>query len=629
MCGVAALYTYHPAGPPVAAATLDALCAHMAARGPDDAGAWADDGGYVRLGHRRLSIIDLDRRAAQPMVSACGRFVISFNGEIYNYRALRADLESRGTRFRTTSDTEVALELFARGGEAAFARLRGMFALALFDRRERVLRLVRDPYGIKPLYYADDGWTVRSASSLRALVEAGGVATDPEPAGAVGFFLFGAVPEPFTCYQEIQAVPAGSVVRVGHLGAQAPVPFASIGATLRAAEEAPARGDVIDARAALHGMLLESVRHHLVADVPVGLFLSAGIDSGALLALTAEARGKDAAPLEAVTVAFPEYRGRADDEAPLAAAMAAGVGARHTVRMVDDAEFEADLPAIMAAMDQPTIDGVNTWFVCKAARERGLKVALSGLGGDELFRGYPSFRDLPRLVRTLALPGRVPFAGRAARALLGPLAAARGWHPKTAGLLEHGGTWAGAYLLRRGLFLPSELETVLEPEVVRRGLERLAWPARTRALLDDGPRAGQARVALLESALYMRNQLLRDTDWSSMAHSLEVRVPLVDLELLRQAAPLALRGGKELLAESAGTALPAGVRGRPKTGFTTPLELWLDPLAPGNQGEARRPEPWARRWARLVGRTMLPDTLFRTPARPADAALAPALDRLA
>ena len=626
MCGVAAIYGYHPAAPPADPAELEAIVARMAARGPDGAGSLAaDTEGRLRLGHRRLAIIDLDRRAAQPMASADGRFVISFNGEIYNYRELRAELASEGVRFRTTSDTEVVLELYARAGDMAFTRLRGMFALALFDRQDRVLRLVRDPYGIKPLYYADDGWTVRAASSVRALVEGGGVARDIEPAGVVGFFLFGSVPEPFTCFQEIRAVPAGSVVRVDPLGAHAPVAYTSLARTMREAEAAgPASGAGEDV---VRDALLDSVRHHLVADVPVGLFLSSGVDSAALLALMAEARGT-AEAVRAVTVTFEEYRGRAEDEAPLAARLAARFGAEHTVRTVERDEFEADLARILDAMDQPTIDGVNTWFVSKAARELGLKVALSGLGGDELFAGYPSFQDLPRLVRSLALPGRVPLAGRAFRALLWPLARVQGWHPKLAGVLEHGGRWPGAYLLRRGLFLPHELDEVLEPEVVRAGLDRLRWPRRTQGLLEGGPTGSLARVALLEASLYMKNQLLRDTDWTSMAHSLEVRVPLVDPTLARRVLPEALEGGKRRLATSALQAAPdlaAELTRRPKTGFTTPLEHWLDQ----ERGIPARPEPWARRWARRVARELLPGELLRPPDLALSLGAAPALDRLA
>ena len=218
--------------------------------------------------------------------------------------------------------------------------------------------------------------------------------------------------------------------------------------------------------------LLDSVRHHLVADVPVGAFLSSGIDSGALVGLMRDAGQQD---IQTVTLAFEEFRGRSEDEAPIAAEIAAQYGTRHTTRVVTEQEFRDDLPKILDAMDQPTIDGLNTWFVSKAARELGLKVAISGLGGDELFGGYPSFRDIPLCVRALAVPGRIPGLGDACAAAVDRLLVdfSRFANPKAAGLLKYGGTYAGAYLLRRGLFMPWELEAVLGADTARLGLRRL------------------------------------------------------------------------------------------------------------------------------------------------------------
>ena len=611
MCGVAAIFAYHPASPPAGAAELAAISARMATRGPDGAGSWFDPDGRLALGHRRLAIIDLDRRAAQPMASACGRFVISFNGEIYNYRELRAELVARGCRFRTTSDTEVLVELFARDGKAALSRLRGMFAFALWDERERVLWLARDPFGIKPLYYADDGWMVRAASQVKALLAGRRRVAQPgarRPGrvlplrlGPRAFHLLPGYPGRAGRGAWSASTPSAPMPR----SPSRPSPPCCAAASGQCPPQTRARRSAPPSS--------NSVRHHLVADVPVGLFLSSGIDSGALLALMTEVRGGAGEPIRAVTVAFPEYCGRSDDEAPLAAELAARFGAEHTIRLVGEDEFAADLPRILDAMDQPTIDGVNTWFVSKAARELGLNVALSGLGGDELFAGYPSFRDLPRWVRTLGLPSRVPLAGRALRALLSPLGAARGWHPKLAGLLELGGTWPGAYLLRRGVFMPWELDAVLEPEVVRIGLHRLRWHDRIGAKLEGGPTTSPARVALLEAELYMRNQLLRDTDWASMAHSLEVRVPLVDPALLRRVAPHSLRhalAGKRLLAASPASPLPEGRLTAPQDRLHDACRV-LD-------GPARRP----RRPPRAVGAALGADRgggdapRGRTPPRP-------------
>jgi asparagine synthase (glutamine-hydrolysing) len=604
MCGIAGIYAYHYAANGADRGELRRIRDHMAARGPDGLGEWYSQDERVALGHRRLAILDLSERGAQPMASADGKLVITFNGEIYNYRELRAGLEVRGCRFRSETDTEVVLHLYAEKGEAMVADLRGMFAFGLWDAGRRALLLARDPYGIKPLYYADDGWTLRFASQVKALLAGGQVSREQEPAGWAGFCLFGCVPEPFTTYQEIRALPAGTTMWVDRAGTREAKPFFSIAEAYCGAEATalPANDDERTAR--IRAALLDSVRHHLVADVPVGAFLSSGVDSGALVGLMRDAGQQD---IQTVTLAFEEFRGTGTDEAPIAEEMAARYGTRHVTRVVTEREFRDDLPKILEAMDQPTTDGLNTWFVSKAARELGLKVAISGLGGDELFGGYPSFRDVPRWVRMLALPARIPLIGGLARRILNgiePLARHR-INPKAAGLLEYGGTFAGAYLLRRGLFMPWDLGAVIGREAARAGLRRLDPLRGIEAVLRPMPRTGFAKVAVLESALYMRNQLLRDTDWASMAHSLEVRVPLVDAKLLGEVAPVTANGGsqfKRLLADSPRLPLPVKVTERSKTGFVTPIHAWLQRDQRIQQWR-RVPElagdrcAWARRWA--------------------------------
>jgi asparagine synthase (glutamine-hydrolysing) len=592
VCGVAGIFAYHYAANPVDAAELRRIRDHLAARGPDGAGEWVGADGRIGLGHRRLAIIDLSPGGAQPMASADAQCVVSFNGEIYNYRELRAQLEGEGARFRTQSDTEVLLELYRRRGTGMFAALRGMYAFALWDAQRECLLLARDPYGIKPLYYADDGWTVRAASQVKALLAGGRIDRTPDPAGLAGFYLWGHVPEPFTLYQAIRQVPAGHYVVVDRLGAGVPRAHASIAATL--AEASAAGGADVPRR--VREAVLESVRHHLVADVPVGVFLSAGLDSGALLAL---ARECGAGEIRAITLAFDEFAGTEQDEAPLAAQVAAHYGARHAVRCVSYEEFAADLPRILAAMDQPTIDGINTWFVAKAAHEQGLKVALSGLGGDELFGGYPSFQAVPRWVRWMAVPSRIPGASTAFEWALRPFMGKAS--PKLAGMVRYGGSYAGAYFLKRGLFLPFELHDVLPEGTWEEGLRRLIEARRVRDALKPDPGNDHARLTALESQLYMRNQLLRDADWAAMAHGVEVRVPLVDYHLLRQLAPLIRAGALQGKADLAGVArppLPAAVVARPKTGFTTPVDRWLQRAL----GHGAAPTPWARTWAGEVMR---------------------------
>ncbi len=601
MCGINGIFAYHYAANPIDQEELIRTRDHMAARGPDGKGAWLSDT-RVGFGHRRLSIIDQTEAGAQPMTSADGVLTVTFNGEIYNYQDLRHRLEEKGRVFQSQSDTEVLLHLYAEKGEAMVHDLRGMFAFAIWDERSRTLFLARDPYGVKPLYYADDGWTFRFASQVKALVAGQGVSKDRDPAGRVGFYLLGHVPEPFTLYREIRSLPAGSTMLVNGIGAHEPKRYYSL-ARVYCEAEAKSQGadfEVGDIGRTVREALLDSVRHHLVADVPVGAFLSGGIDSSALVALMRTAGRND---IQTVTLAFKEFEGQAQDEAPIASEVAKTYETRHTTRIVTQSEFLADLPRILDVMDQPSIDGLNTWFVSKAAHELGLKVAVSGLGGDELFGGYPSFRDISRSVRAFAIPGRIPFLGRASRSLGIGIANLLGRHPKFAGVIELGGTYAGAYLLRRGLFLPWELTGVLDRETVALGLKRLKLHSLINSELTPKPRTAFARVSVLESALYMRNQLLRDTDWASMAHGLEVRVPLVDHVLLSHLAPLTCsrygRQAKALLADAAMPPIPAAIRNRRKSGFMTPIASWQQSKSPSalNAIINTANTPWARRWA--------------------------------
>lgn len=592
MCGIAGIVSYGPTGAPVSREELQSVGDAMLPRGPDGSGVWFSACGRVGLAHRRLSIIDLSVAGAQPMAAPGDLVRITFNGEIYNYRALRQELETVGHRFHSHSDTEVLLYLYLQHGREMLRRLRGMFAFAIHDGRDGSLFLARDAFGIKPLYYADDGHAFRFASQVKALLRFGSIDRSPEPAGHVGFFLWGAIPEPYTLYKGIRALPAGTAMTVGRDGQCTQHRFCSVPEEISRAEmEGKERGADTAWREVLHDAVLDSVRYHLVADVPVGVFLSSGIDS---TTLAAHARGAGTTSLHTVTLGFKEYRGTANDETPLAEALARHLGTRHETRWISKQDFADERDRLFAAMDQPSVDGVNTYFVSKAAAQAGLKVALSGLGGDEIFRGYPSFDDVPRLVR-LASPFRgVPGLGRTFRAISAPLLR-RLTSPKYAGILEYGGCWGGAYLLRRGLFMPWELPLFLDAEMVKAGWEELQTLVRLeRDTLNIG--APQLKVSAMEIGWYMRNQLLRDADWASMAHSLEIRVPLVDLDLLRKVVSLSAGGapiGKADLARTPITPLLAAIVNRPKTGFSVPVREWLAE-SDDKVASARGLRGWAR-----------------------------------
>jgi asparagine synthase (glutamine-hydrolysing) len=569
----------------------------MRPRGPDAEGMWSSEG--VLFGHRRLAIQDLDVRANQPMVSADGRYAIVFNGEIYNFRELRRDLEAGGAVFRTSSDTEVLLTMFARERDRMLPRLRGMFAFAIWDTRDRELFLARDPYGIKPLYYSrtSDGWIF--ASQVKALLASGLVSHAREPAGLVGFYLWGCIPEPWTLVRDVFALPAGHWLRTRVDGVPELACWHDIRASWQGEGVEAASPDV---REIVRSAVVDSVQAHLVSDVPVSVFLSAGIDSGSITGLAAQLR----ASVEAITVGFEEFAGGPNDETAMARAVANHYGLPHHVRVISRAEFEGDIPRILEAMDQPSVDGVNTWFASKAAAERGYKVVLSGVGGDELFCGYSTFRQVPRMAAMGEALAAIPGARGLLRIPCTAFARLRS-RPKLAGVPDFMGSLEGAYFLRRSLYLPSELPELVGTELAREGLARLAGapPGMARA----GARDELAAVALLESTHYLRNQLLRDSDWASMAHSLELRTPLVDAQLARtlgiHTSSFGQNAGKRMLARCPDKPLPDMVLRRRKTGFSLPMAQWLSQSQRANEHAVPGPRylagiSWARRWASTV-----------------------------
>jgi asparagine synthase (glutamine-hydrolysing) len=587
MCGLTAIFSYGDNAPSVDEAELLRMREAMVRRGPDGAGTWISNDRRVGLAHRRLAIIDVGDSGAQPMAlrddAGNIRLQISYNGEIYNFKQLRAELINEGRKFTTNSDTEVLLHLYDRNGVGMLRQLRGMFAFALWDETKQGMLLARDPYGIKPLYYADEGGTLRVASQVKALLAGGVVSTAPNPAGHVGFFTLGYVPEPHTMYKNIQGLPAGTSLWIDAAGGKGHSQYFDFRAEMRTLENAGAQGSKDELRAAL----VETIEHHLVSDVPVGVFLSAGLDSASIMALVAEVAGSQ---LETMTLRFDEFAGSAMDEAPLASEIAALYNTRHQTRTVKGSDFSTEKDKLLAAMDQPTIDGVNTYFVAKEAADMGLKVALSGVGGDELLGGYESFKQVPSLVGKLGwIPG-IGALGAGFRMLSGPVLK-RLTSPKYASLFECSADYGSAYLLRRGLFMPWELADFMDADLVREGWRDLHLRETLNATI-DGVSNPHNKVSLLESSWYMRNQLLRDADWAGMAHSLEIRTPLVDATLFTK---LAGRGfTKPDMARSPNTPLPDNVLNRPKTGFAIPVRDWL-------QGsEAGAGERGVRGWAKAI-----------------------------
>jgi len=542
----------------------------QAHRGPDSQGIYSDND--VTLGMCRLAIIDLPN-GQQPMSTPDGRFTIVFNGAIYNYRELQAEFAATGWLFRTTSDTEVLLAAYARLGAKCLSRLRGMFTFVVWDAREHTLFAARGPMGIKPFYYARLSHSgLAFASEINGLLASGSVQGEIDPASVGEYLAWSSVPAPRTIYRGIAALPPGHCLTVdagGRLRIQASW---HLPAPVQAEHSAGNYGDFIRG---LRHQLEDTIRAQSVADVPVGAFLSGGMDSTAVVGLMARGSGQR---LKTFSLVFDEAEFSEQASARLAAET---FHTEHHEELLTGTRVAADLPRILTTYDQPTGDGINTYYASQLARQGGVKVALSGLGGDELFGGYPSFRDLPFLQRLLPLWRLLPASIRTAavaRLRAQPSVRAR----KLADFLAHA----------RDLHELSSLQRRVLPEAVR--LSLLSPEARAQAgrlgpnhpMLDDfvfeliGADPFQI-ISAWELRTYMTDVLLRDSDVFSMVHSLELRVPFVDRVLIEWLWPQPHafkydpRHSKQALADATTDLVPAAIRQRRKQGFALPFARWM------------------------------------------------------
>ncbi len=521
--------------------------------GPDDAGTDLIAGGKGCFVHRRLSIIDLSAKGHQPMHFLNGRYSITYNGEIYNFRELRAELEQLGCRFSSHTDTEVILAAHHYWGLNGYTRFKGMFAFALYDHTEGLLTLARDPSGIKPLYYAHQPGCLVFASEVRAFKAVPGMGEERSD-WPVYLLAYGHLPEPVTTLRSVQPLPKGCYVQY------------------RPENDSLSEGQFDrfsfiekishpqEALELVRRQLEEAVQRHLLSDAPLGVFLSGGLDSG-IIALLAAAAGRQP-KLRTLSLHFAE---RGYSEKPFQDELAAKLSSDHHACQLQENDFHATLPKAWEAMDLPCCDGLNTWFISRFARECGVKAVLSGIGGDELLGGYPSFSRI-RKARMLT-----QFAGqwlRSSQQLPGKLRRICYLSIPSA---------AGKYLFLRGHFIPREIAAILNEDEasVWRLLEGVP------VLPDTSHLSAGNEASWLEINLYMQNQLLRDADVMGMAHGVEIRVPFLDPAFLRTVlkiqSDIKYRKdiSKYLLVEAFRQELPRDIWNRPKMGFTFPFREWF------------------------------------------------------
>ena len=558
-------------------------------RGPDGSGLWATDSGEVVFGHRRLAIIDLSEAGAQPMIDAESGCVITFNGEIYNFKDLRRELESLGEQFRSSSDTEVILRAYGRWGLGVVPRLRGIFAMAIWDPRSRSVHLIRDHLGIKPLYWTRvqhsplGGEVLLFASEVRALLASGVVARRLDPAAVASYVSQGFVVGPATIVEGIELLPAAGILTVAP-GRRAP-DAGNNRYTQGCYWRPPSSGVHHTTEDELRHELANTVRMQLVSDAPLGIFLSGGIDSSAVAALASEAQP---GAVHTFTIGFDET---GLDESQYAARVAQAIGSRHTNVTLREEDFLRQLPDALTAIDQPTFDALNTYFVSRAAREAGMTVALAGTGGDELFGGYPSFVELPKMLRAGAwvpwpLGGAIGAAYRGVAAFywnrLGQAPPQTRWG-KIADVAGAGGDLLRLYQTSYALFTREAQSRLASARVqAAQRAEDFGLNASVAAAWRDRIEDSEIlhAISLLELSSFVGERLLRDTDAASMAVSLEVRVPLLDwalcekvagMDAARRFSPL---GKKRLLRDLALQRLDPIIFDRPKSGFVLPIGEW-------------------------------------------------------
>jgi asparagine synthase (glutamine-hydrolysing) len=578
MCGIFGILANNSS---ISPKLLEQATDSLAHRGPDDRGTVVIQSNTiphleVGLGNRRLAILDLSPLGHQPMQDAeTGNWIV-YNGEIYNFRELRTRLQGEGVRFDSQSDTEVLLKAYGRWGEKCLGELRGMFAFAIWDAKRSRLLLGRDPMGIKPLYYCSAGQYFLFASELRTLLGTGLIPRRLDPAGLVNYLNFGSLHDPITMIQGVSAMEAGhyAVWENGRVTDSmywdlAPHGRASVASSYLAGNET-ARKDLEND---VYATLDQAVRMQTVSDVPVGLFLSGGIDSSSLAGILSRAGIR----LNTFSIIFREAE---YSEAEYSRTVARAFACEHQEIMVSQGDVLDAIPYALRAMDQPTIDGLNTFLIARQTRAAGIKVALSGLGGDELFGGYSTFRDVPRMERFDRFWGRFPsILRRPLVRMFSSLSPDTDQNRKLTALGDRRNRALHPYFLARALFTPEQRDSLL-------AFSDEGALARASAPLQESLRHAHAldpinRVSYLEARCYMLNTLLRDSDVMSMAHGLELRVPLIDHQLADKL--LALPGSwkldsnvpKPLLVGALKGMLPNEIVQRKKQGFTLPFERWL------------------------------------------------------
>jgi len=557
MCGIAGIISLTP--PSNLKERIESMQRSLQHRGPDDRGIYISNDRYVALAHTRLAILDLTSAGHQPMTIDGDRYWITFNGEIYNFLELRQQLEAQGEKFTSHTDTEVILRLYRHKGKNCVYDLRGMFAFAIWDDYQKTVFLARDALGIKPLFYSQLQNCLVFASEVRAILASQLVYFEINPIALYGYFCTGSVPEPLTLITNVQQLPAGHYLEWQN-GEISQTQYWQMDFT-------PDNTiDEFNAKIIVRNALIESVQSHFISDVPIGIFLSGGIDSTAILALARKTLTTD---ISTYSIGFEETQ---FDERSIARKTAEFFETDHHEEVITAGLGKVLFNQYLLSLDQPSIDGLNTFAVAKLASQNNKKVVLSGLGGDELFAGYGSFKTIPKMMR---YHSKLAILKIAVTSL--SLISQNHKLKRLADFVTVDPTVTSAYQTMRGIFSRREAKELVSLYCQQSNLDDDSNYSKVPTMpqflsIED-------QVSYLEISRYMRNQLLRDSDVMSMRCGLELRVPFVDKlfveKVLKIPAKYRLNFGKKLLIQSV-PEIPEWVVNRPKQGFTFPFQQWID-----------------------------------------------------
>lgn len=540
-------------------------------RGPDSEGIWTDEN--VFLGSRRLAIFDLHERSDQPMKSICKRYVLVFNGSIYNYLELRDYLFNVGVKLRTNSDTEVIIELYALEGPKMLNRLQGMFSFVIWDLKKKEAFAARDPYGIKPLYIGSNINGIILASQVKAILSTNLISKEKDLDSEISFFHFGFVIEPKTWFKNIRSLKSGHYIIIKDNKISYEKNWTNLEHLWVQADKYEKKITKKDVKKKIYEELTASVNKHLVADVPIGIFLSSGVDSTLLASIASTNSKKN---ITAITVLFDDFKNSNFDETSKAKKIAEKLGLKHFVFNVTKDDFFEDFPNIIEAMDQPSIDGINVWYASKAAAKLKLKVVFSGLGGDEIFFGYNHFNNIPLIYKYLNIIKKIPFINFFLKFLFSIYAYIKK-DDRLKIITENSKSIFNLWFLKRTILTKKNMNKELL--VNSNNFSKLYKEIEEKGNFYDFSNP-KIKISYLDSIIYMKNQLLRDSDWASMYHGVELRTPFVDVYLLSKLKDImnsySSFKDKESLKETFDKILPKQFLQSKKTGFQTPLKIWIE-----------------------------------------------------